>query len=125
MSDLGNKIVMAKNIKKYMRRTGKTQKELCTALGFKESTFSDWVTGKKYPRIDKIERMANYFGISKADLVDENTVQPRSIALSSDELDLVKKYRELDEENQEELLDILNIKVEKVRKKVIGKEETA
>ena len=75
MSDLGNKIVMAKNIKKYMRRTGKTQKELCTALGFKESTFSDWVTGKKYPRIDKIDRMANYFGISKADLVDENTVQ--------------------------------------------------
>ena len=57
MSDLGNKSVMANNIKKYMRKSGKSQKELCSTLGFKESTFSDWVTGKKYPRIDKIERI--------------------------------------------------------------------
>ncbi len=30
---------------------------------------------KTYPRIDKIELMANYFGISKADLVEEHTAQ--------------------------------------------------
>jgi transcriptional regulator with XRE-family HTH domain len=35
-------------------------------------TFSDWVNAKTYPRIDKIELMANYFGISKADLVEEH-----------------------------------------------------
>jgi len=37
-------------------------------------TFSDWVNAKTYPRIDKIELMANYFGISKADLVEERSI---------------------------------------------------
>lgn len=39
------------------------------ALGVKYTTFTDWVKGNSYPRIDKIELMENYFGISKADLV--------------------------------------------------------
>ena len=46
---------------------------MCNDLGFVYSTFSDWLNGKKYPRIDKIEMMANYFGISKADLVERHT----------------------------------------------------
>lgn len=70
MSDLGNKQIMANNIKKFLASSEKTQKELCQSLGFKESTFSDWVNAKTYPRIDKIEMMANYFGITKADLVE-------------------------------------------------------
>lgn len=70
MSDLGNKQIMANNIKKFLESSEKTQKELCQSLGFRESTFSDWVNAKTYPRIDKIEMMANYFGITKADLVE-------------------------------------------------------
>lgn len=70
MSDLGNKQIMANNIKKFLAASEKTQKELCQSLGFRESTFSDWVNAKTYPRIDKIEMMANYFGITKADLVE-------------------------------------------------------
>lgn len=70
MSDLGNKQIMANNIKKFLASSEKTQKELCQSLGFRESTFSDWVNAKTYPRIDKIEMMANYFGITKADLVE-------------------------------------------------------
>ncbi len=50
-----------------------TQTELCNTLGFKMPTFSDWVNAKTYPRIDKIELMANYFGISKSDLVEEQS----------------------------------------------------
>ncbi len=44
---------------------------MCDALGVKYTTFTDWVKGNSYPRIDKIELMANYFGISKADLVED------------------------------------------------------
>ena len=73
MNSLGNKAIMAANIKKYLDRTGKSQKEVCKDLGFKESTFSDWLNAKVYPRIDKIEMMANYFGIKKADLVEDSS----------------------------------------------------
>ena len=63
---------MAKNIRYYMNKHSVSQTELCNTLGFKMPTFSDWVNAKTYPRIDKIELMANYFGISKADLVEDH-----------------------------------------------------
>ena len=75
MSDLGNKAVMAKNIKYYMELHGKSRNEICEALGVKYTTFTDWVKGNVYPRIDKIELMANYFGISKADLVEDKKTE--------------------------------------------------
>jgi len=78
MSDLGNKEIMAKNIRYYMNKHSVTQTEICNTLGFKMPTFSDWVNAKTYPRIDKIELMANYFGITKADLVEKrNTTRQR------------------------------------------------
>lgn len=79
MSNLGNKAIMAKNIQYYMDLHNKTRNEMCETLGVKYTTFTDWVKGKSYPRIDKIELMANYFGINKADLVEErNTFNPKS-----------------------------------------------
>jgi len=70
MSGLGNKEIMAQNIKHYMKINNKTRTDMCNALGVKYTTFSDWVNGNSYPRIDKIELMANYFGINKSDLVE-------------------------------------------------------
>ena len=90
MSDLGNKQIMAKNIRKYMELNNMTQTDLCNALGLKFMTVSDWVNAKSYPRIDKIEMMANYFGISKADLVEDNTekkeyyVDPRTAEIAQE-----------------------------------------
>lgn len=62
---------MAENITYYMNKHQKSRNDMCEALGVKYTTFTDWVKGNSYPRIDKIELMANYFGISKADLVEK------------------------------------------------------
>lgn len=97
MSNLGNKKIMAKNIRHYMDIAQVNQTEICTTLGIKMPTFSDWVNAKTYPRIDKIELMANYFGISKADLVEEHTTPPAaaksSATFTDDEIEHIKKYR--------------------------------
>lgn len=77
MSDLGNKKIMAKNIRHYMAINNVTQTQVCNTLGFKMPTFSDWINAKTYPRIDKIELMANYFGITKADLVEEHAQEQK------------------------------------------------
>lgn len=74
-NNLGNKETMAKNIRYYMNLYQKSRQEMCDALGVKYTTFTDWVNANAYPRIDKIEMMANYFHISKADLVEEPTVK--------------------------------------------------
>ncbi|MCI8749593.1 MAG: repressor LexA [Lachnospiraceae bacterium] len=75
MGDLGNKEIMAKNIKYYMSRNNIRPTDICGTLKFPMATFSDWINAKTYPRIDKIELMANYFGIEKSDLVEEKRVR--------------------------------------------------
>ena len=70
MGDLGNKKIFSKNLKYYMDLNNKDRNDICNILGFKYSTFSDWYNGNKYPRIDKIEILANYFGIEKSDLIE-------------------------------------------------------
>jgi transcriptional regulator with XRE-family HTH domain len=68
---LGNKKIMGENIQYYMDKMGIDRKDFAKAIDVPYSSLTDWINGKTYPRIDKIERMANYFGISKADLVEE------------------------------------------------------
>lgn len=68
---LGNKQIMGENIQRYLDEKGMTRKELAEALGFPYSSVTDWINGKMYPRIDKIEMMANFFGIQKSDLVEQ------------------------------------------------------
>lgn len=69
---LGNKEVMAKNIEKYMKRFGLDRYQLAEITGSSYFTVTAWLKARTYPRIDKIEIMARYFNISKAELVEEN-----------------------------------------------------
>lgn len=71
MSDLGNEKIFAKNLKYYMEINNKTRYDLCKDLNLPYTTFAEWYHGKIYPRIDKIEMLANYFNIKKSDLIEE------------------------------------------------------
>lgn len=71
MNSEWSKETLAKNLKHYMEKTGKTQKELAKVAGVSEPTFSYWINAIKYPRIDKIQALADYFGILKSDLIEE------------------------------------------------------
>lgn len=71
---MDNKIVFAKNLKKQMESKGISRNDICTALDISYFTVSDWVNGKKYPRMDKVEKLAEFFGIPKSDLIEERKV---------------------------------------------------
>ena len=75
MNDNRNKEIMARNIKRYMDMKGVTNQQLCDALDFKYTTFMDWIKGVTYPRIGKVEAMANYFGCEKSDLIEEKMTE--------------------------------------------------
>ena len=75
MKDLGNKPVMAANIKRYMNEKGIIAKELSNAIGVPYTTVLSWINAEYYPRIDKIEKMSEYFGCLKSDLI-ENKEKP-------------------------------------------------
>lgn len=92
-----NKEVMARNLKKHMERKGVNAAEVCHALNFKPNTFSNWINAKIYPRIDKIEMLAEYFGISKAALVED----VQEMVLTDKEQNLIVNYRESDQTTRE------------------------
>lgn len=75
MSDLGNKDIFAENLKYYIEKSGKDRGELAEIWGFPYSTVTEWINAKKYPRIDRIEIMANYFHILKSDLIEDKKKQ--------------------------------------------------
>lgn len=79
MSDLSNKEIFAKNLKMYMELNNKTQKEVCKDLNFSESTFSDWINAKSYPRMNKIEALSKYLGCQKSDLIENNYSKDNNI----------------------------------------------
>lgn len=84
MNALGNKKTIAQNLQYYMTLNGKTRNDICVELGFPYTTVTDWLKEEKYPRIDRIEMLANYFGITKADLIEEKSEKPATF--KSDEL---------------------------------------
>lgn len=98
MSELGNKEIMAKNIKKYMDLKRIDRAKLSSDLNISYTTVSDWVNGKTYPRIDKIEMLANYFGITKSQLVEDNNINK----------DILPIYNELNQNNQTKTYNFAN-----------------
>lgn len=76
MSDLGNTAVFAANLRRLMLSRGKDRIQVCEDLGIKYTTFANWYNGIKYPRIDKIEMLANYFGVAKSALIEREEKAP-------------------------------------------------
>lgn len=115
---IGNKEVFAKNLKKLIVKSGKDRTEIAEELGFPYSTLTDWVNGKKYPRINNIEKLASYFGVSKSELIedfeeikkDNDTLATIIVKLrtNKDLLNVVEKLLSLDKaklDSLERLLD--------------------
>lgn len=82
MRSLGNKPVMAANIKRQMQLKGINAKDLSKALNVPYTTVLSWIKAEYYPRIDKIEMMSDYFGILKSDLIEDKQKQPVQDELS-------------------------------------------
>ena len=111
MSSLGNKIVFSRNLRALMERQGKDRKQVCSDLGFKYTTFTDWYKGNKYPRIDKIEMLADYFGVLKSDLIEDKSDSPpimghidtgktKPLSYSPAAMDLARDFDTLDSHGQ-------------------------
>lgn len=91
------KLKFAQNLKNIMQKRNKTQSDLVKDLSFRQATVSDWLNGKKYPRMDKVEKLANYLGVSINELLMQSVSEPPvpAIQLTDQEKSLIKKYRQL------------------------------
>lgn len=107
MKEQESKKIMAANIKRFMDKKGVTNQQLCDDLGFKYTTFMDWIKAVTYPRIGKVEAMANYFGCEKSDLIEDKKEQSTENDGLSDSLrELIENLKELPEDKIQMLLQV-------------------
>jgi transcriptional regulator with XRE-family HTH domain len=106
---MDNKNIFASNLKRYMELKGKSRNDISEALGISYFTVSDWVNGKKYPRMDKVEMLANYFGIQKSDLIEIKVGKnpPEEPKLSEGEKMLLDLFRRVPEDRQQLVLGMI------------------
>lgn len=95
-----SKEILSKNLKKLLSRKGKSQTDMAKELELNESTVSSWINSAKYPRRDKIELMADYFGVMPSDITEDKTEQQDTLAahldgdFTQEELEEILQYAE-------------------------------
>nr|DAU16382.1 MAG TPA: Repressor protein CI [Caudoviricetes sp.] len=97
-----NKEIFANNLSFYMKQKGVDRNTLCADLDLKYTTVRDWLKGITYPRIGKIELLANYFNINKSDLIENkiSTAQPSDSLLEK----ITNTARKLNTDNKKIVL---------------------
>lgn len=108
---MDNKHIFSRNLKRIMDERHVSRKDIAAVLGISYFTVTDWVNGKKFPRMDKVELLANYFGILKSDLIEDRKVDtpPRTISITEDEQKLLELFRKVPENQQQIVLQMISV----------------
>lgn len=74
---------IGKNIRRLRKAKDMSQEELANAIGVSRAAVTQWETGWSQPRMGMIEKLADYFGVSKAEIIDSESSKPEgAISLS-------------------------------------------
>ncbi len=109
-TDLGNQEIFSRNLKRYLENSGKTQKEVAAAIFVSTGTFCDWMKGRAYPRMDKVQLLAEYFGITKSDLVEDINVIKESV--SDEDQKVLDLFHKVPAEKREFVLSLIRATID-------------
>lgn len=109
MGEQQQKEIFTRNLNRYVAESGKTQLEIANAIGVSAQTFNSWCRGVAIPRMDKIQKLSDFFGIKKSDLIDEPADDSTPALVCSDEGErrLIEMYRSLNILGRRKALDSL------------------
>ncbi len=66
---------IAQNIKELRNAHKLSQAELGKIAGVSDKAVSTWESGKKIPRMGAIQKIADHFGISKSDIIEDRSIK--------------------------------------------------
>ena len=114
---MDNKEIFANNLNFYMNKNGKSRKDVSEAIGVSYFTYTDWVNGKKYPRMDKVEKLAKYFNIKISDLIEKKSIEKNpvdmatvhaKILLDEEYVSMYRNFKLLDKAQRKIVKDLIN-----------------
>lgn len=71
-----HKKIFAKKLNYFMQLNHKQQDDIVNDLGINKSTISTWCRGVKMPRVNAIQALADYFGVTIADFLTDELNAP-------------------------------------------------
>ncbi|MCE3020948.1 helix-turn-helix domain-containing protein [Staphylococcus pasteuri] len=93
---------LSESLQELMKERNIDQKELAEAIGVSQPTVSNWIQQTKYPRIKRIQQLADYFNVPKSRITEgKKEVQQDTLAahldgdFTEEELAEIRKYAEL------------------------------
>lgn len=93
--------ILSENLKKQMHDKNVTQQQLSDSLGVSQSTISNWLREEKYPRIQHIQQLADFFNVPKSSLTEDSQKIQDNIAahldgdFTEEELAKIREYAEM------------------------------
>lgn len=63
-------VIFSENLKALIEERGQTQAQVADSIGVSRATINMWIKGVTFPRMPKVQRLANYFGVPVSCLVD-------------------------------------------------------
>ena len=67
--------IVAKNLKKIAYQHEKSQIDISRDLGISKATISSWMNGTRLPRMEKVDLLCEYFGVTREEIMEENPVK--------------------------------------------------
>ena len=96
---------IVKNIKTLREQHNMSQEELGKIAGVTDKAVSTWENDIKIPRMGAIQRIADYFGIRKSDIIEDKN---NNIDTQMPHQNLINKYEQLNESGQAKLMERLD-----------------
>ena len=107
---------MTNRIRELRRAKGITMKQLGANFGLAESTISQYENGKRQPDNDTLIKLSSFFGVTVGYILGAEKSTPadggkrafgEDINLTKAELDMILKFRHLDERGRSAVLNTL------------------
>ena len=107
MSIEDQKQIFSANLLRYLAQSRYNQREFADLLEVSEGSVSDWLYGRTYPRMNKIQKMAEIFQCEKLDLIEKPIAENVNIKETAKMLiedpqaaEMFRKFCDLDEFNR-------------------------
>ena len=97
MTDEKQKLLFSSNLSRLIEDRNLKQAEIAEYIGVSPQTFNTWVKGIAFPRMGKVQKIADFFNVPKSYLIEEHSDDETTYYIKPEAAEAAKELYERDE----------------------------
>lgn len=97
MTDEKQKLLFSSNLSRLIEERNLTQAEIAEYIGVSPQTFNTWVKGIAFPRMGKVQKIADFFNVPKSYLIEDHPDDESTYYIKPEAAEAAKELYERDE----------------------------